>query len=200
MYRFDIINYLAKKINAIDYLEIGVYKGYSFERVNIINKDGVDPEGQSEHTNFRITSDKFFDYIKPDKLYDIIFIDGLHLYEQSLKDFNNSLLHLKPNGYVVFHDTSPPTEKHATEEWILDAWNGTVYKTIVKLRSERDDLNIFTVDTDWGVTVVCRGEQTPLNLDLNECLNFEYFDKNRKELLNLITIKDFVEDILKIKL
>ena len=197
MNRFDIINSIASKIKASDYLEIGVYDGYCFERVMIPNKDAVDPDSPFRHTNFRMTSDKFFDYLNPKKGYDIIFIDGLHVHEQSLRDFINSEKHLNPGGFIIFHDTNPPTKSHATDECKSGDWNGSVYKTIITLRSEWPNLNIFTVDTDWGVTVVTKGWQKRMILNLERCLNYDFFDENRKEILNLISVDEFREWIEK---
>lgn len=190
MQRFDIINSLAQKIDAQDYLEIGVNYGQCFGLIQIKNKDGVDPNPLSEHTNFRITSDKFFEYLNPRKGYDIVFIDGLHIHEQSYKDFINSEKHLNPGGFIVFHDTNPPTENHATDECHEGDWNGTVYKTIMQLRSNWPSLNIFTVDTDWGVTIVQKGYQRTMKIKSDD-FNYDFFDKNRSEILNLINLEEF---------
>lgn len=191
MNRYDIINAIASKTGAKDYLEIGVYDGFCFERVNIQNKDAVDPAPRTEHTNFRMTSDRFFEYLNPKKGYDIIFIDGLHIHSQSRMDFINSERHLNPGGFILFHDTNPPTREHALEERVQEAWNGNVYQTIMELRSEWPNLNIFTVNTDWGVTVVQRGHQNRMLLNLERCMNYEFFDLNRTEILNLISVDEF---------
>jgi hypothetical protein len=191
MYRYDIINKIAKKIKAKDYLEIGVYDGKCFQNVEIENKDAVDPSPISDHTNFKITSDKFFEYLNPRKGYDIVFIDGLHLHKQSRKDFFNADMHLNPGGFILFHDTNPATFDHCQEQWILPEWNGTVYQTIIELRSEFSSYEIFTVDTDYGVTVVRKGYQDKLNLNLSNCMNFHFFNANRKEILNLISVEEF---------
>ena len=198
MNRFDIINAIASKTNPKDYLEIGVYDGYCFERVNIPNKDAVDPDPKTEHTNFRMTSDKFFEYLNPKKGYDVIFIDGLHLHHQSRKDFINAERHLNPGGFILFHDTNPPTKDHGSEEWILGDWNGTVYQTIMEIRSEWTNMSLFTVDTDWGVTVVQRGFQNRMMLNLDRCLNYDFFEANRKEVLNLISVDQFNEWVSKL--
>lgn len=192
MYRFDIINLIAPKIDAVDYLEIGVNLGQTFERIIIKNKDGVDPEPLSHHTNFRMTSDKFFDYLHPRKGYDIVFIDGLHIHEQAYRDFLNSFNHLNPGGFILFHDTNPPSKDHAGETQVFEQWNGNVYQTIMKLRSEWPNLTIFTVETDWGVTIVQKGFQKTIEMK-PEDYNYEFFDLNRKEILNLISVEEFIQ-------
>ena len=95
--RFDIINHLIEKNNYVNYLEIGVRAPQAcFNRIIAEHKDAVDPVplGMGE-VNYPIKSDEFFDLIKGhDIKYDIIFIDGLHVYEQVIKDLENSLNHL----------------------------------------------------------------------------------------------------------
>ena len=76
-YRWDLIEYLIKKNNYKNYLEIGCDKNQLFSKVNINNKIGVDPVSGG---NVRKTSDDFFKENKSS--FDIVFIDGLHTYEQ----------------------------------------------------------------------------------------------------------------------
>ena len=97
--RFDIINYLIEKNNYVNYLEIGVRVPRAcFNRIIAKYKDGIDPKplGSGE-VNYPMTSDEFFSLIEHNKKYDIIFIDCLHLYEQTSKDIKNSLNHITDN-------------------------------------------------------------------------------------------------------
>ena len=85
-YHINIINSYIKRYNYKSYLEIGVntpnQPGYNWIGVNCEIKHGVDP---NVDTTYRVTSDEFFEkHIK--QKYDIIFIDGLHLFEQVYKD------------------------------------------------------------------------------------------------------------------
>ena len=50
-------------------------------------------------------SDDFFKTSK-DK-FDVIFIDGLHTYDQVRRDVINSIKHLKEGGYIALHDMLP---------------------------------------------------------------------------------------------
>ena len=43
MNRIELIQAIIKKKNATRYLEIGVFKGYSFLQIKCKNKIGVDP-------------------------------------------------------------------------------------------------------------------------------------------------------------
>ena len=194
--RFDVINHLIEKNNYKNYLEIGVRNPKAcFNRIIAEHKDGVDPNFP-EHTdiNYKVTSDEFFGLIKDSDIkYDIIFIDGSHLYHQVKVDIKNALNHLTDNGTIVMHDCSPPTKwnQRSAEEWDgNEAWNGTVWKAYIELRCTRVDLNMCVVDTDYGVGTIQRGNQS-IWLDRPDKFNYEYLNNNRKELLNLVSVEEF---------
>jgi hypothetical protein len=149
-----------------------------------------------------MTSDEFFDQIAPtlNYKYDIIFIDGLHLTEQVDKDIENSLKYLNENGTIVLHDCNPSYELQIVPR-IYEYWSGDVWKSIVKLKHNRKDLDIFVVDTDTGLGLISKKEsKISGTIELEKKLEWKYFDKNRKELLNLISVTDFIIKIYKNKL
>lgn len=188
MNRTDILNILAKKINAQTYLEIGVDNGISFNNIKIPHKIGVDPNKSSPAT-YHLTSDEYFSSYNDQ--FDIIFIDGLHHCDQVERDIKNALERLNNGGYIVCHDCNPPTEEHQIVPYQGGAWNGDVWKAIVNLRRQRSDLEIFTVDTDFGCSIIHKGSTQIL--DSNEELTYANLDKNRKIWLNLITEQEFYD-------
>jgi hypothetical protein len=194
MRRYDIINTLIKKNNYKRYLEIGIQQGICFSHVNCEYKVGVDPARDSSAT-FKITSDEFFKNLNKNEKFDIIFIDGLHISEQVDKDIENSLNVLNDNGTILLHDCNPIIEDHAKEYPIQDTWMGTVYLSIIKLRLYRDDLSITTIDTDAGVGILTKNKSNKLNYKYEEAMNWNFFDKNRNEILNLISVEDFQKSI-----
>ena len=52
-----------------------------------------------------MTSDEFFK--KNRQNFDIIFLDGLHTYEQTIKDIDNGLRFLNTSGVILVHDCLP---------------------------------------------------------------------------------------------
>ena len=68
-------------------------------------------------------------------------------------------------------------------------WTGDCWKAWVKLRSERDDLNMLVVDTDYGCGIISKGKQKKIKISGD--LTWELLDSNRKELLNLISVDGF---------
>ena len=198
--RWDIMNYLIQKYNYKTYLEIGVNDGLCIRKINIDHKDGVDPYPGSEvggavvpEINYPISSDDFFNSIEPIKTYDIIFIDGLHHCEQVDKDIINALKHLNKNGIIILHDCNPPEYELQLVPRITGLWNGNVWKSIAKLRCTRPDLSVKVIDIDWGIGVVHPGEQNIYTEKSYDYIvqNWEYFDNNRDEILNIISLEEF---------
>jgi len=186
--RSDIIKELIKNNNYSRYLEIGVRDNRNFNRIDTPHKDGVDPAGKC---NYTITSDEFFAKISDDQMYDIVFIDGLHLKDQVIRDVNNSLKHLLSGGAIVLHDCSPQKPEHATGHYKgYGVWNGTVWEAFAHLRMTREDLSMWTVNEDTGCGIVKRGSQ---KLFSKSEITFGLLEKNRKELLNLISPEEFLE-------
>lgn len=208
MTRTDIINNLARKINAQRYLEIGVrLANENFNKINIIHKIGVDPghQGYIESTHV-MTSDEFFK--QNSENFDIVFIDGLHEASQVERDITNSLKVLNPNGYIICHDINPLIEERqlliSDPRWQTytktekekgnpeyGLWNGDCWKAWVKLRSTRSDLHMVVVDTDYGCGIICKGSQKILNITENNIL-YANLVRYRKYWLNLISTKEFI--------
>jgi hypothetical protein len=200
MLRTNIINSLAKKHNYQTYLEIGVENGHCMQSIQCPLKFGVDPNPlKPEFVTHKMTSDEFFS--KESFKFDIIFIDGLHLSEQVDKDIENSLSNLSEGGCIVLHDTDPINEEWGNRNIRSINWNGDVYLSILKLKYEYPDINYFTVNTDYGVTVLYKVKEEQKNkkknLDLTEKLTWSYFESNRKDVLNLISKEEFL-NLLKI--
>ena len=198
--RLDILQALICKFKYQSYLEIGVYRGDCFRKINIECKDGVDPSPvYSDDKRIHImTSDQFFESLSKDKIYDLIFIDGLHDHQQGLKDINNALEHLSEDGTIVLHDCNPPNEWQQREISDFDGtgkFNGIVWRSFVETRAKRGNLNMFVVDCDWGIGVIQRSDkQDFLKFKCNnkdDITSYKWLEKNRKMALNLISSKDF---------
>lgn len=199
MTRSELINTIIRKNNYKTYLEIGVntpaQPGWSHDNIKIDIKHGVDPS-EKVNTTFKMTSDEFFSKHINVK-YDIVFVDGLHLFEQAHRDIINSLKWLNDGGTVVVHDCNPITEITQRREKQVGPWHGDVWKAILKLRIENPNIIIYTVNTDEGCAIIQKGSQKLFispKQDL-EHLDFDYFDANRKEILNLISVIDFKKKI-----
>lgn len=192
--RTDLLNHLIAARGYRDYLEIGVRnRRQNFDKVAARGvKHGVDPDPQREISH-RMTSDAFF--ARTDQLYDLVFIDGLHIADQVERDVLNSLAHLRSRGAIVLHDVNPLTPDAQTDDYDgKKHWNGTVWKAWVKLRATRADLAMCVVDIDEGCGVIERGSQVVLsNVPTTDYARMAYEDlaADRKRLLNLVSAEDF---------
>lgn len=199
MYRDDIINYFIEKNNFERYLEIGVFDGGNIRKIKCKHKDGVDPgvEGViDDNVTFAITSNEFFDKIAPTiEKYDIVFIDGLHHSEQVDLDIENALKYTNDNGIIILHDCNPPTLGHALVPRQQLAWNGDVYKSILKFQKNNTQHTYYTVDADWGIGVIVKNKLQENTVSAEKydlgISNWDFFNKNRSELLNLIPSEQF---------
>ena len=186
-FRWDLIDYLIKKNNYLNYLEIGCDDDQLFSKVKIKNKIGVDPVSGG---NIRKNSDDFF--LENKDKFDLVFIDGLHIYEQVKKDIINSLKCLNENGIILVHDCMPDSlSKQAVPRYKMK-WNGDVWKAIVDLR-QREDLDIFTCEIDQGIGIITKRKNSSI-LKLNKPaknLKFKDYYYNYKEYLRIIKLTDF---------
>ncbi len=197
--RTDILNHLAEKHGLDRYLEIGVQDPtQNFDKIICRQKVGVDPHIR-QHGFIQETSDNFFRNLferekkeaKSDAsmfIVELVFIDGLHTAEQVRKDFENALKILAPGGFIVLHDCNPEKEEHTIVPRPTERghWNGDVYKFATSMPK----YPFWTVDIDNGCMVI--KPEKDCKRDWPTSIDWQTFDKNRKEYLNLITWDEFV--------
>lgn len=147
--RIAVVNLLMAGRPQGRYLEIGCADNVLFDAVLAADKTGVDPVRGGTH---RMTSDAFFAaYDGPP--FDVIFIDGLHLYDQVHRDLVNALRHLAPGGWIGMHDMLPRDwlEEHVPQIR-TSGWTGDGWKTAFELAAaENMDFRLITID--YGVLV-----------------------------------------------
>ncbi len=189
MIRTEIIQTFINKISAKKYLEIGMGPGINFHAIECDYKVCVDPT-PTEPVTYTLTSDDFFK--QNNETFDVIFIDGLHWSEQVYRDIDNSLNVLNDGGVIICHDMNPHSEiiQRYPQAIPESEWTGDCWKAWVKLKTERKDLYMFVIDTDYGCGVIIKGKQELIKVDGE--LNWELLDNKRKELLNLISTEDFL--------
>jgi len=197
MLRFDIINYLITVNDYKSFLEIGTQAKINFTSVSVDRKVCVDPDTNAG-ADYQITSDEYFE--NNFEKFDIVFVDGLHHADFAYRDIVNSLRRLNPGGCIVVHDVIPysyeaqviPLQK--ASDLGTTPWNGDVWKSWIKLRTERNDLVMNCVNTDHGCGIIHftnPGEGNFLG-------NFQngYYNYNRESVMNnlsLISPEDFLK-------
>ena len=160
---YGLLGRIHQTLRPALYVEIGVHEGHSLAFVQPGTRVvGIDPEPKvatppPDTTLVTATSDAFFD--SPDALngqaISLAFADGLHLWEQTLRDFANLEHHSDPGGVILIHDCNPISEVTAARERTTAVWSGDVWKTVVALRRYRPDLEVHTADVEpTGLAIV----------------------------------------------
>ena len=141
------ISNVLKKKKTCNYLEIGCDDNLVFNSIILPAKFkiGIDPK---KGGNYKIKSDNFFRINK--KKFDVIFVDGLHHYEQCQRDVINSLNSLNKNGYLFIHDLLPLDWRMELVPRIQGKWNGDVWKVGFEL-FKTNNLKFYIADMDSGV-------------------------------------------------
>ncbi len=197
--RFQRLNALAKINSASKYLEVGVCKGATFNRVNIPFKVAVDPKfrfNTNDHTDrntifHEVTSDEFFAKLASEyDSFDLIYLDGLHTFEQTFRDFCASLRYSHQNTIWLIDDTHPislfsadPDLKRARrlQKLVGDergAWMGDVYKVVFAIHDFFPQFNYATFP-GHGQTVVwteTREDFAPVWNSLEKISRMKYDD------------------------
>lgn len=239
MLRTTLLQKICESGDFNNYLEIGTFTGDSLFPLKCNKKVAVDPFFKIPFSSklkwwlknrvnirtryFEITSDSFFRDIAP-QIYkenapDLIFIDGLHTFESSLKDVLNSLCYLNKDGVIVMHDCFPPHNAAATPAksfedaqkmnvngW-TEEWCGDVWKTIVYLREQyKDSLDVFVFKMDYGLGIIRKKNNEALETKINKTLfekinvlNYDYLVKNPASILGLTGKESVAEFLLTIK-
>jgi hypothetical protein len=174
--RVALVNLLCSSRLDGNYLEIGCQGNICFDAVPMHNKIGVDPQGGGTHREY---SDDFFS--KNTACFDVIFIDGLHIYDQVRRDVANSIRFLKRGGWFAIHDMLPDD---AISEHVpiisKGPWFGDVWKVAFELASSPGiDFKLVKIDAGIGLFQVSN-PNTKLN-DMGDLLQnkrFQYLYEN----------------------
>lgn len=146
------------------YLEIGIDRGSTFLSVEADYRVGVDPYHRVRTSDLTdrssvvpIGSDEYFITVGTDAPnFDVVFVDGLHTFEQSLRDIENSL-HRISEGYVLIDDVVPSDPASAIpdkeESLALRAkkgfagrpWHGDVFKSALYIARYSIGLRFRTI-------------------------------------------------------
>jgi predicted O-methyltransferase YrrM len=201
----NLLSRLHRRLRPETYVEIGVATGASMA---IAGPDtrciGIDPCPRvtakicGRARLYPITSDEFFERydlfseLGVERL-ELAFIDGLHLFEQALRDFINLEKYADSQTVLLIHDCYPPTELSAERERVMAYWAGDVWRLIPCLLKYRPDLKVGVVPalpSGVGLVTNLNAASTVLTDNFDEivaefaALSYTELDAGRQELLN----------------
>lgn len=185
------------------YLEIGVEAGTTFHTLRATKKVAVDPIFRFDVPEPRltsaveyqeVTSDAYFGALSRDEKFDVIYVDGLHTVEQTLRDMLNAVEHLAPEGVIVVDDVIPSSwgasldlqsdaafvrEKLATEKFDGENWMGPVFRVVYFVASVMQAFDYATIQDNHGQLVMWRSPRREVyrpEMTLDEISSVDFLD------------------------
>ena len=224
MLRAEVNQGILDLFSNPSYLEIGVAHGETFHAVRAARKVAVDPAfvfdldaaradpSNSKCTYHQVTSDIYFSDHQPlGEKFDVIFIDGLHTFDQTLKDLMNAILSVNEGGVIVVDDVIPASYQSSISDVgefmrFLNAigsmdgtWMGDVYRLVFFVEQYLSLFNYATVAENHGQMVMWRGRRSSTGAyvtKLKSICESQYMDVKLYEgKFNIKPLADIVNDL-----
>jgi hypothetical protein len=161
----EVLKHIHEVLQPSLYLEIGVRLGHSL-RLARCRAVGVDPTVNKglklprSATFVHATSDYFFEERAGSVLGgapDLVFIDGMHLFEHALRDFMHAERLASIYGLVVIDDVFPNHVSQAARNRHTKTWTGDTWKLYRVLAKYRPDLTLLPLDSSPVGTLLVAG-------------------------------------------
>lgn len=181
------INIEIESFGLTKMLEIGSDLGLLAESIRINRIFAVDPirnykiPFKFRHIKFfEMTSDEFFRHCSED--FDLIYIDGLHTFDQSFTDLINAMGRLRDGGpSLIYLDDVLPNDEFSSLENPHDTFEGRK-----KLHGHLNDLSwMGSVYKIIPLLAECELSYTTLNLDGKYVTRIKFDHNHNTDILNL---------------
>ncbi len=177
MLRADVLGGFLKLHDEPTYLEIGVDTGVTFHALEAKRKIAVDPHfkfipGPSGEavTYHEVPSDAYFGgLVRASERFDVIYVDGLHTFEQTLRDLLNATEYLADDGVIIVDDVVPSSFSAslpdlADVEFVRTvmptetdmSYMGDVYKLVFFVQTFMQSWSYATIAENHGQLVMWR--------------------------------------------
>lgn len=222
MLRSEVIQSILSVLPGKSYLEIGVNRGTTFFEVVADRKVAVDPnflfdfadegsKAENAHCTFhQMTSDDYFSQILNKDRFDLIFLDGLHTYEQTLRDLMNATVSINEDGIIVIDDIIPSTYIASISD--LDesqrlsiavgntdpSWMGDVYRLAFFVETFMPAFSYATVGENHGQMVLWRKPRNNvLERTLESTCRMDFSDSVlNREVFQISSCADIISQIV----
>ena len=224
MLRAEVNQALLDLFTDASYLEIGVQAGHTFHALRAADKTAVDPHfifdvraARADPANkacryFEVTSDVYFSDIQErGKKYNMVFVDGLHTFDQTLKDLLNAVCCLKDDGIIVVDDVMPSSYQASIPEIDLfesfasavgstdGSWMGDVFKVVFFIQEYLPLFRYATVLENHGQMVMWQAPRPASAQSIEKVkavCDLEYCDFIlRRSALNLLPFSDILNHV-----
>jgi hypothetical protein len=197
-----VLSRIHARLQPVSYVEIGVRFGKSLalagDRTTAVGIDprfAIDRDIRSRSRLYPLASDEFFsrydlfEELRAPRLA-LAMIDGLHLFEQALKDFVHLERFADSRTVILIHDCLPVCRLVASRKRRSMLWCGDVWKIVPCLRKNRPDLDVRIIPARPSGLAVVTGadpQSTRLMDDFDrivaECheldLGYDFLDSER---------------------
>jgi hypothetical protein len=211
---------LAKINDTKKYLEVGVQQGNTFHSLDFIYQVAVDPQFEfsedsrklSNSIYFEMTSDEFWACEQVGEKFDLIFLDGLHTFDQTFRDFCASINFSHDQTIWVIDDVLPNSFLASLPDLSLTIiarkflpfsgtqWMGDCYKVVCAIHDYFPQYRYATFE-EHGQTVVWKGSRKNFSPKFNSMtkiskLNYFNFLKiQKKNILNVMEEDRIIDEI-----
>lgn len=174
--RAEVVQRILDMFDQPRYLEIGVDSGKTFFELSASTKIAVDPQfkfnpdarGGPNEQFFAMTSDSWFAQTPVLPEFEVIYVDGLHTQEQTLRDLLNATERLVPKGVIVIDDVIPVNEEAALPDQAAcyeirerdgnpsKAWMGDVFRLLYFIDTFMPSWTFEIVSQNHGQAILWR--------------------------------------------
>jgi hypothetical protein len=225
--RSEVISQFLNLNKESSYLEIGVNQGVTFNAIEANRKVAVDPQFMFDTLAytipdkvefFEVCSDEYFALAQAEDVkFDVIYLDGLHTFEQTLRDLLNAFSVIKPHGVVILDDVIPNSFDASLSDvdeafvirslaaqigavWHFDgSWMGDVYKVVFFLKSFMQQYSYATVLENHGQTVIWQQTRPAKSVGLQTVQEISFLDYRhtitKRSIFNIMPIESIITNI-----
>jgi hypothetical protein len=214
--RLSLTNYLelCTSTTGLRYAEIMRWHFSSSRRLMYNCRDGFDDGYPIDYRIDNFDIGPAFNQLKAEaSKIDICLVDAFHTYDCAIRDLKCGFELLSDGGVLIVHDCLPPSESVASPTWIPGDWAGVSYRAYLDFVLARNDLDYCTVDVDWGCGIIVKKDSLSFMTDPPSSIRkskmasdwfsihnddkaaFEFFMRNHKQLLRLISVGTFVHGL-----
>jgi predicted O-methyltransferase YrrM len=178
--RATVVQALLDLFERPRYLEVGVETGQTFHTVQAARKVAVDPvfkfdmaAAEADPANptsayHQVESDVYFaDLLAEDERFDVVFLDGLHTFDQTLKDLLAAMTCLADDGVILIDDVMPDTyaaslpDRERTLRYHAlmpntGTWMGDVYRLVFFIDQYLPQFSFATMGENHGQLMMWR--------------------------------------------